>query len=56
MGSAQAFFFIIYTVMKKEDLFNDEFLKQFKTEEEELNNFLKEIQKRRIEKMLEGAT
>ena len=39
--------------MKKEDLFNDDFLKQFKTGEE-LNNFLKQIQKRGIEKMLEG--
>ena len=39
--------------MKKEDLLNDEFLKQFKTGEE-LNSFLKELQKRGIEKMLEG--
>ena len=39
--------------MKKEDLFNDDFLKQFKTGEE-LNDFLKQIQKRGIEKMLEG--
>jgi len=39
--------------MKKEDLFNDEFLKQFKTGDE-LNGFLKELQKRGIEKMLEG--
>lgn len=39
--------------MKKEDLFDDEFLKQFKTGEE-LNDFLKQIQKRGIEKMLEG--
>lgn len=39
--------------MKKEDLFNDEFLKQFKTGEE-LSDFLKQIQKRGIEKMLEG--
>ncbi|UOB16695.1 IS256 family transposase [Abyssalbus ytuae] len=39
--------------MKKEDLFNDEFLKQFKTGEE-LNSFLKALQKRGIEKMLEG--
>ena len=39
--------------MKKEDLFNDEFLKQFKNEDE-LNSFLKQLQKRGIEKMLEG--
>ena len=39
--------------MKKEDLLNAEFLKQFKTGEE-LSNFLKQIQKRGIEKMLEG--
>jgi len=39
--------------MKKEDLLNAEFLKQFKTCEE-LSNFLKQIQKRGIEKMLEG--
>jgi transposase-like protein len=39
--------------MNKEDLFNDEFLKQFNTGDE-LNGFLKELQKRGIEKMLEG--
>lgn len=39
--------------MKKEDLFSDEFLKQFTTGDE-LNGFLKELQKRGIEKMLEG--
>lgn len=39
--------------MKKEDLFNDEFLKQFKTGDE-LTGFLKQLQKRGIEKMLEG--
>ena len=39
--------------MKKEELFNDEFLKQFKTGDE-LNGFLRELQKRGIEKMLEG--
>ncbi len=39
--------------MKKEDLLKDEFLKQFKTGEE-LTSFLKSIQKRGIEKMLEG--
>ena len=39
--------------MKKEDLFNDEFLKQFKSGDE-LNGFLKQLQKRGIEKMLEG--
>lgn len=39
--------------MKKEDLFTDEFLKQFKTGDE-LSSFLKQLQKRGIEKMLEG--
>lgn len=39
--------------MKKEDLFDVDFLKQFKTGDE-LTSFLKEIQKRGIEKMLEG--
>ena len=39
--------------MNKEDLLNDEFLKQFKTGEA-LTSFLKSIQKRGIEKMLEG--
>jgi putative transposase len=39
--------------MEKEDLLNDDFLKKFKSGEE-LNAFLKQIQKRGIEKMLEG--
>jgi transposase-like protein len=39
--------------MKKEDLFSDEFLKQFKSGDE-LNGFLKQLQKNGIEKMLEG--
>lgn len=39
--------------MKKEDLLNDAFLKQFKNGEE-LNNFLSRLQKRGIEKILEG--
>ncbi len=39
--------------MKKEDLLNDDFLKQFKSGEE-LNDFLRQLQKRDIEKMLEG--
>jgi len=39
--------------MKKEDLFDDEFLKQFKSGEE-LSSFLKQLQKRGLEKMLEG--
>lgn len=39
--------------MKKEDLLSDDFLKQFKSGEE-LNDFLRQIQKRGIEKMLEG--
>lgn len=39
--------------MNKDDLLSDEFLKQFKTGEE-LTSFMKNIQKRGIEKMLEG--
>lgn len=39
--------------MKQEDIITDEFLKQFKTGKE-LNDFLAQIQKRGIEKMLEG--
>jgi transposase-like protein len=39
--------------MKKEELFEDEFLKQFKSTDE-LGGFLKQLQKRGIEKMLEG--
>ncbi len=39
--------------MKTKDLNPDEFFKQFKTGEG-LNNFLKSIQKRGVEKMLEG--
>jgi len=39
--------------MNKEDLLNSEFLKQFTTGEE-LNDFLKQLQKRGIEAMLEG--
>jgi len=39
--------------MQKDDFLSDEFLKQFKTGED-LNNILKQIQKRGIEKMLEG--
>ena len=39
--------------MKKEDLLNDDFLKQFKSGEE-LNDFPKQILKQGIEKMLEG--
>ena len=39
--------------MNKEDFLSDDFLKQFKSSEE-LNDFLKQIQKRGIEKMLEG--
>jgi len=38
--------------MKKEDLFDDDFLKQFKTGEE-LSNFLKQLQKRGLEKILD---
>ncbi|SNB25965.1 hypothetical protein NO004_300001 [Flavobacterium psychrophilum] len=40
--------------MKKEDLLSDEFLKQFKTGED-LYGFLAQLQKRGIEKMLEGV-
>ena len=39
--------------MKKEDLLSDDFLKQFKTGED-LYGFLGELQKRGLEKMLEG--
>ncbi|NLZ74266.1 MAG: IS256 family transposase, partial [Bacteroidales bacterium] len=39
--------------MKIEDLIPYEFFKQFKTGEE-LNNFLKSLQKRGIEKRVEG--
>ena len=39
--------------MKKEDLLNDDFLKQFKSGED-LEAFLSELHKRGIEKMLEG--
>ena len=39
--------------MKKEDLLSDEFLKQFKTGED-LYGFLGQLQKRGLEKMLEG--
>ena len=39
--------------MNKEELFDDDFLKQFKSGEE-LSNFLKQLQKRGLEKMLEG--
>lgn len=38
--------------MKKEELFIDDFLKQFKSEDE-LNGFLKELQKGGIKKRLE---
>lgn len=39
--------------MHTKDLFPDDFFKQFKTGDD-LQNFLKDLQKRRIEKMLEG--
>lgn len=39
--------------MKKEDLLDAQFLKQFRTADE-LNSFLKELQKRAVEQMLEG--
>ena len=39
--------------MKKEDLLNDDFLDQFESGDE-LNDFLKQVQTRGIEKMLEG--
>lgn len=39
--------------MKKEEVLNSEFLKQFRTGEE-LNNFLHQLQKRGIEQLLEG--
>ena len=53
MTQAIFFNFKFYTIMNKDELFNDEFLKQFKTGEE-LTDFLKQLQKRGIEKMLEG--
>lgn len=39
--------------MKKEDLLNEEFLKQFKNGDE-LNDFLQQLQKRAVEKILEA--
>ena len=39
--------------MQLDDLFTDDFLKQFKTGDQ-LNDFLRQLQKRGIEKMLEG--
>lgn len=39
--------------MKAEEFLSDDFLKQFKTGKQ-LNDFLGQIQKRAIEKMLEG--
>jgi len=39
--------------MKKEDVLNDDFLKQFKTGDD-LNDFLSQLQKRGIESILEG--
>jgi len=39
--------------MKKKDLLNSDFLKQFKTGED-LNDFLNELQKRGVEQLLEG--
>lgn len=39
--------------MRTEDIIPDDFLKQFKTGKE-LNDFLADLQKRGIEKMLEG--
>ena len=39
--------------MQPEDFLSDEFLKQFKSGQQ-LNDFLAQIQKRAIEKMLEG--
>ena len=47
------FIFNIYTVIHTKDLFPDDFFKQFKTGDD-LQNFLKDLQKRGIEKMLEG--
>ena len=39
--------------MNKEDILNDEFLKQFKSASE-LDGFLKQLQKRGVEQLLEG--
>lgn len=41
--------------MKPEDFLSDDFLKQFKTGQQ-LNDFLGQLQKRAIEKMLEGGS
>ena len=53
MTQAIFFNFKYLHIMNKDDLFNDEFLKQFKTGDE-LTSFIKQLQKRGIEKMLEG--
>ena len=53
MTQAIFFNFKYLHIMNKDDLFTDEFLKQFKTGDE-LSGFLKQLQKRGIEKMLEG--
>lgn len=45
--------FLNLHIMDTKELVTDDFLKQFKTGED-LNNFLKDIQKRGIEKILEG--
>ena len=39
--------------MKKEDLFDDDFLKQFKNSQE-FDSFIDQLYKRGVEKMLEG--
>ncbi|MDV7402961.1 transposase, partial [Arthrospira platensis SPKY1] len=39
--------------MKKEELLNDDFLKQFKNGEE-LNSFIDQLRKRGVEQLLEG--
>lgn len=51
-GGIPAFFiFKFYAIMKKEELFRDDFLREFKIGDE-LNGFPKGLQKRGIEKML----
>ena len=55
-GSQELRFFLLLNFIqatKPKDFLSDDFLKQFKTGQQ-LNDFLGQIQKRAIEKMLEG--
>ncbi len=49
----QLFAYLNTHTMKKEDLLNEEFLKQFKSGDE-LNSFIQQLKKRAIEQLLEG--